>query len=78
MMTKKDDVSALATGWLTIPAEGDLRTKKSADGYACRLPTRSVRFLMAPRCSDPNNKGDLVIPVCHNRTSVDGVDHPFC
>jgi hypothetical protein len=33
MMAKKDDVSALATGWLTIPAAGDLCTKKSADSY---------------------------------------------
>jgi len=76
MMAKKDDVSALATGWLTIPAAGDLRTKKSADGHGVRLPTRSVRFLMAPRCSDPSHKGDLVIPVCHNRTIVG--NHLFC
>ena len=32
MMVNKDDVSALAMGWLTIPAAGDLSTKKSADG----------------------------------------------
>ena len=43
-----------------------------------RVPTRSVRNLMAPRCSDPRDKGDLVIPVCHNRTSVGGVNHLFC
>jgi len=32
MMVNKDDVSALAMGWLTIPAAGDSYSKKSADG----------------------------------------------
>ena len=45
-------LSASATGWLQVTAAVRLIYKSLLTAMA-RVPTRSVRYLMAPRCSDP-------------------------
>ena len=45
---------ALATGWLQISAAESFANRARLTAMA-RVPTRSVRISMAPRCSDPSD-----------------------
>jgi hypothetical protein len=55
-MAVKNDVLSFGDGMAPDSAAGDLNQNRDRLTAMARVPTRSVRPLMAPRCSDPITK----------------------
>jgi hypothetical protein len=71
---KKSSIYGMARGY----CRGRLNLQSSTDGYGKNAHPFRPNFKWLQGALIPLKTGDLVIPECHNRTLMDGVNHLYC